>query len=152
MQHTQIDMDAKRISRTVKQAFEWLEKMGIDVASIPESDGMYTFLYNGILIATKVDVPNEMLFLSSPVLLSGKTTEENNKIFAIAGSMAHGKLKHCLAPFCMDEMSGVVRLYMQPKNTYVLRRCQLLQLLNEVIEDAETLQTIVNEVSEHVTG
>lgn len=101
------------------------------------------------LIATKVDVPDEMLFLSSPVLLSGKTTEENNKLFAIAKFMAHGKLKHCLVPFCMDEIYGVVRLYITAQEYLYITRHQLLQLLIEVIEDAETLQTIANEVSEH---
>lgn len=43
-------MGAKRNSRIVEQAFEWLEKMGIDVTPIPKSDRIYTFLYNDVLI------------------------------------------------------------------------------------------------------
>lgn len=140
-------MDAIQISKTVRQAIEWLVKMEIDLSPIPQIDGMYSFLYKDVLVVTKIDVPDRMLFVASPILLPAETDEMNNIIFTVAKHLAHAKLADWYAPSVMGNLSAILKLYVLPKESRTLRRYQLLQLLDGLIDVSEAFQIVVNEVA-----
>ena len=51
-----------RIPKTATQAFEWLQKMGIEVKPAIESGEMYEFKYKDVLMFITVDTNDNELF------------------------------------------------------------------------------------------
>lgn len=127
-------METVRISKTAQQAFEWLSKIGIEVKPAIESGEMYEFEYKDILMFITVDTNDNELFLSAPVYLTGDTDERNKKIYEIAESMTREDLKDYIVEYVKEALSYVGQVYIRPKHTRKLRRYQLLQMLDEIIE------------------
>ena len=127
-------MGAVRISKTAQQAFEWLGKMGIEVKSEIESGEMYEFEYENILMFITADTDDNELFLSTPVYLTGDTDERNNEIFETAKYMTREDLKDYIVEYVKGALSYVGQVYVRPKHNRKLRRYQLLQMLDEIIE------------------
>lgn len=127
-------MGAIRISKTAQQAFEWLGKMGIEVKSAIESGEMYEFEYENILMFITTDTDDNELFLSAPVYLTGDTDERNKDIFETAEYMTREELKDYIVEYVKGPLSYVGQVYVRPKHNRKLRRYQLLQMLDEIIE------------------
>ena len=127
-------MGAVRISKTAQQAFEWLGKMGIEVKSAIESGEMYEFEYENILMFITTDTDDNELFLSAPVYLTGDTDERNNEIFETAKYMTRDDLKDYIVEYVKEALSYVGQVYVRSKHNRKLRRYQLLQMLDEIIE------------------
>ena len=127
-------METVRISKTVQQAFEWLGKMGIEVKPAIKSGEMYEFEYKDILMFITVDTNDNELFLSAPVYLTGDTNERNKEIYEIAESMTREELKDYIVEYVKEALSYVGQVYVRPNYTCKLRRYQLLQMLDEIVE------------------
>lgn len=123
-----------RISKTAMQAFEWLGKMGIEVKLAIKSDNMYEFEYKDILMFIIADTNDNELFLSAPVYLMGNSDERNKEIHEIAESMTREELKDYIVEYVKDALSYVGQIYVRPDHIRKLRRYQLLQMLNEIVE------------------
>ena len=127
-------METVRISKTAQQAFEWLRKMCIEVKPVIESGEMYEFEYKDILMFIIVDTNDNELFLSAPIYLTGDTDERNKEIYEIAESMTREDLKDYIVEYVKEALSYVGQVYARPKHIRKLRRYQLLQMLDEIIE------------------
>ena len=127
-------MGAVHMSKTAQQAFEYLGKMGIEVKSAIESGEMYEFEYENILMFITADTDDNELFLSAPVYLTGDTNERNNEIFETAKYMTREVLKDYIVEYVKEALSYVGQVYVRPKHSRKLRRYQLLQMLDEIIE------------------
>ena len=127
-------METVRISKTAQQAFEWLRKMCVEVKPAIESGEMYEFEYKDILMFIIVDTNDNELFLSAPIYLTGDTDERNKEIYEIAESMTREDLKDYIVEYVKEALSYVGQVYVRPKHIRKLRRYQLLQMLDEIIE------------------
>lgn len=127
-------METVRISKTAQQAFEWLQKMGIEVKPAIESGEMYEFEYENILMFITVDTNDNELFLSAPVYLTGDTDERNKDIFETAEYMTREDLKDYIVEYVEEALSYVGQVYVRPKHIRKLRRYQLIQMLDEIVE------------------
>lgn len=123
-----------RISKTAKQAFEWLGKMGIEVKLATKSGDMYEFEYKDILMFITTDTNDNELFLSAPVYLMGNSDERNKEIYEIAECMTHEELKDYIVEYVKDALSYVGQIYVRPDHIRKLRRYQLLRMLDEIVE------------------
>ena len=127
-------MEVVRISKTAQQAFEWLSKMGIEVKPAIESGEMYEFEYKDILMFITVDTNDNELFLSAPVYLTEDTDERNKDIYEIAEYMTRDELKDYIVEYVGEALSYVGQVYVRPRYIRKLRRYQLLQMLDEIVE------------------
>lgn len=127
-------METVRISKTAQQAFEWLQKMGIEVKPAIESGEMYKFEYENILMFITVDTNDNELFLSAPVYLTGDTDERNKDIFETAEYMTRDELKDYIVEYVKEALSYVGQVYVRPRHIRKLRRYQLIQMLDEIVE------------------
>jgi len=127
-------METVRISKTAQQAFEWLGKMGIEVKPTIKTGEMYEFEYKDILMFITVDTNDNELFLSAPVYLTGDTDERNKEIYEIAESMTREELKDYIVEYVKEALSYVGQVYVRPSYIRKLRRYQLLQMLDEIVE------------------
>lgn len=127
-------METVRISKTAQQAFEWLRKMCIEVKPAIESGEMYEFEYKDILMFITVDTNDNELFLSAPVYLTGDTDERNKEIYETAEYMTRDELKDYIVEYVKEALSYVGQVYVRPCHIRKLRRCQLLQMLDEIVE------------------
>ena len=127
-------METVRISKTAQQAFEWLQKMGIEVKPAIESGEMYEFEYENILMFITEDTNDNELFLSAPVYLTGDTDERNKDIFETAEYMTREDLKDYIVEYVEEALSYVGQVYVRPKHIRKLRRYQLIQMLDEIVE------------------
>lgn len=134
-------MKTVRISKTTQQAFEWLGKMDIEVKPAIKTGEMYEFEYKDILMFITVDTNDNELFLSAPVYLTGDTDERNKEIFETAEFMTREDLKDYIVEYVEEALSYVGQVYVRPKHIRKLRRYQLLQMLDEVIEIHNTFLT-----------
>ena len=131
-------METLRISKTATQAFEWLGKMGIEVKPAIKSGEMYEFEYNNILMFITVDTDDNELFLSAPVYLTGDTDERNKDIFETAEYMTREDLKDYIVEYVKGPLSYVGQVYVRPKHIRKLRRYQLLQMLDNIVQVQDT--------------
>lgn len=127
-------MAPAQISKTATQAFEWLQKMDIEVKPAIESGEMYEFEYENTLMFITVDTNDNELFISAPVYLTGDTDERNKEIFETAEYMTREELKDYIVEYVKEALSYVGQVYVRPKHIRKLRRYQLLQMLDEIIE------------------
>lgn len=127
-------MKTVRISKTAQQAFEWLKKMCIEVKPAIESGEMYEFEYKDILMFITVDTNDNELFLSAPVYLAGDTDERNKDIYETAEYMTREELKDYIVEYVGEALSYVGQVYVRPHYIRKLRRYQLLQMLDEIVE------------------
>ena len=108
--------------------------MGIEVKPAIESGEMYEFEYENILMFITVDTNDNELFLSAPVYLTGDTDERNKDIFETAEYMTREDLKDYIVEYVEEALSYVGQVYVRPKHIRKLRRYQLLQMLDKIIE------------------
>ena len=127
-------METVRISKTAQQAFEWFGKMGIEVKPAIKSGEMYEFEYKDILMFITVDTNDDELSLSAPVYLTGDTNERNKEIYEIAESMTREELKDYIVEYVKEALSYVGQVYVRPSHIRKLRRYQLVQMRDEIIE------------------
>lgn len=122
-----------RISKTAMQAFVWLTKMGIEVKQAIKSGKMYEFEYKNILMFIAIDTPDDELFISAPVYLIGDSDECNRDIYKIAECMTRDELKDYIVEYVNDGLSYVGQVYVRPKHIRKLRKYQLQQMLEDMI-------------------
>lgn len=115
-------------------AIEWLAKMGIEVKPTIKSGDMYEFEYKDILIFITVDTNDNELFLSAPVFLTGDTDERNKEIYETAEYMTREELKDYIVEYVKEALSYVGQVYVRPKHIRNLRRYQLQEMLDEIVE------------------
>ena len=127
-------MNTVRISKTAQQAFEWLKKMCIEVKPAIESGEMYEFEYKDILMFITVDTNDNELFLSAPVYLTEDSDERNKDIYETAEYMTRDELKDYIVEYVVEALSYVGQVYVRPRHIRKLRRYQLLQMLDEIVE------------------
>ena len=127
-------METVRISKTAQQAFEWLDKMGIEVKPTIKTGEMYEFEYKDTLMFITEVTNDSELFLSAPVYLTGDSDERNREIYEIAESMTREELKDFIVEYVKGGLSYVGQLYVRPKHIRKLRRYQLLQMLDDIVE------------------
>ena len=127
-------METVRISKTVQQAFEWLGKMGIEVKPAIKSGEMCEFEYKNILMFITIDTNDDELFLSAPVYLTGDTDERNKEIYETAEYMTREELNDFIVEYVGEALSYVGQVYVRPKHIRKLRRYQLLQMLDEIVD------------------
>ena len=127
-------METVRISKTAQQAFEWLRKMGIEVKPAIESGEMYEFEYKEILMFITVDTNDNELFLSAPIYLTGDSDERNKDIYETAEYMTRHELKDYIVEYIGESLSYVGQVFVRPRHIRKLRRYQLLQMLDEIVE------------------
>lgn len=131
-------METVRISKTAKQAFDWLNKMGIEVKPAIESAEMYEFEYKDILMFITVDTNDNELCLIAPVYLTGDSDERNKEIYETAEYMTREELKGYIVEYVKEALSYVGQIYVRPNHIRKLRRYQLLQMLDEIVEIRKT--------------
>lgn len=129
-----METEIVRMSKTAIQAFEWLSKIGIEVKPVIESGEMYKFEYKGILMLISVETNDNELFLSAPVYLTGETDNRNKDIYELAKHMARGELKDYIVEYVKGALSYVGQAYVRPGHIRKLRRYQLIQMLDEMVE------------------
>lgn len=127
-------MGTVRMSKTAMQAFEWLGKMGIEVKPAIESGEMYEFEYKDVLMLISADTNDNELFLSAPVHLTGETSNHNKDIYDLAEYMTREELKDYIVEYVKGALSYVGQVYVRPRHIRKLRRYQLLQMLDEMVE------------------
>lgn len=130
-----------QISKTASQAFEWLGKMGIEVKPAIKSGEMYEFEYKNILMFITTDTNDNELFISTPVYLTGKTEEYNKMIFETAEYMTHDDLNGYIVEYVQDAFSYVGQVYVRPRHIRKLRRYQLREMLDEIVDIHYTFLT-----------
>ena len=81
-----------------------------------------------------VDTHDNELFLSAPVYLTGNSDERNKDIYETAEYMTRDELKDYIVEYVKEALSYVGQVYVRPKHIRKLRRYQLLQMLDEIIE------------------
>ena len=108
--------------------------MGIKVKPAIKTGEMYEFEYKDTLMFITEGTNDNELFLSAPVYLTGDSDERNREIYEIAESMTREELKDSIVEYVKGGLSYVGQLYVRPKHIRKLRRYQLLQMLDEIIE------------------
>ncbi len=136
----------KKIPKTTAQALGWLKRMGIEVTRAKCDARIYEFEYNDILMLITIDSDNDNeLSLNAPVFLTGKSDEKNKEIFETAKYMTSDTLKDFIVEYVHKELSYVGQTYVRPKHVRILRRYQLVHMLDQIRDAHDTflLSTLI---------
>ena len=136
----------KKIPKATAQAMCWLKKMGIVVTRAKWQTSIYQFEYKGVLMLITIDSDNDNeLSLNAPVFLRGESDEENLKIFETAKFMTSETLNNFVVEYVCEELSYVGQVYVRPKHIRTLRRYQLVEMLEQILNahDTFSLATLI---------
>lgn len=132
-------MKERRISKMANEALRWLQKMSIDVETADVNGAMYRFLYNDVEMFITSDTSDRELYISAPVyFMKGANEDVDMANFDMAKYMTRKDLQNYDVEYVSGTMSYVGQTYQLPAQSRVLRRYQLIEMLDDMVRAHET--------------
>ncbi|MBO7189972.1 MAG: hypothetical protein J6V55_05230 [Alistipes sp.] len=131
---------AKLISTViVKQALEWLGKMGIKVEPNPELN-LYEFEFGDAFVIMHADTPEGVLSFTCTYSFEDETSTMNRSVFDMAKGWwsEYTSTEYCFCEFVDNDCAYVCGIY-DRNYSYSLRKYELLEMLNDVVSKWELL-------------
>lgn len=131
---------AKLISTViVKQALEWLGKMGIKVESDPELNH-YEFKFGDAFVIMHADTPEGVLSFTCPYGFEDDVSTMNRSVFDMAKDWwsEYTSTEYCFCEFIDNDCAYVCGIYNRD-DSYSLRKYELIEMLNDVVSKWELL-------------
>ena len=119
-------------TRTVRQAIEWLEKMGIEVKAQPMTTDMYDFKYDDVYMFMPSITPNDTININCLFEVQGSTEQKRKEVFDIVRSIVSKDLNDYDIVYAQDGLAWVGQEWVMPRGCYKLRRYQLKKMLEEM--------------------
>ena len=129
-------------SRTVEQAIEWLEKMNIEVEHTGPTN-MYEFEYKGDIMLINADAPEGVLFITSPIYIPSESEQECRTLFTKALDITEDDLSDYVVEFVKNNLAYIAQAYALPERSNILRKYQLVTMLDDLAAKANNLRSAV---------
>lgn len=123
----------------VKQALEWLGKIGIKIKPNPGFNH-YEFEFGDAFVIMHADTPEGVLSLTCPYCFEDEISTMNRPIFDMAKGWwsEYISAEHCFCEFVDNDCAYVCGIY-DRNYSYSLRKYELLEMLNDVVSKWELL-------------
>lgn len=132
-------MKERRMSKMANEALMWLQKMQIEVEAADVDGVMYRFVYNDVEMFITSDTSDRELYISAPVyFMKGANEDVDVANFDMAKYMTRKELQNYDVEYVSGTMSYVGQTYQLPAQSRVLRRYQLIEMLDDMVRAHET--------------